>query len=136
MDSNLKNSFSFIYLVLSLDILVITLTSDGLLQIQYLLGLIGAITFLGSMVAINILTNDSTFNKGSIRKAMTISSFVVYFLMLGITISGKSDTGNTERAKFVSEHFTYVMEFIISFYFGAKIVDKIVDRKDKKDLTN
>lgn len=120
-------------IIIGLDVAVLQLTSIGWLHIQYLIGTIGFVTFFSTLVMLNLVTGSSNLDRGELRKTITITTFVIYFLLIGLDLQGHSNTADNERTTFIMKHFTYLVELITSFYFGTKIIETV--KKPSEDKT-
>ena len=115
------------FLVVVLDVLALALgTLTDTVPIALSLGCIGIITFIGVLMLTNYLSHDLALAKKEMRKALAASFTMVYLIFLALVVFGESSTVETETAKTIVGHFTWVVGVIITFYFGSRLLE---DRK-------
>ena len=102
-------------------------------------GGVGLVTFLGVLMLANFLSESSNLDKGEVRKAITASCFAVYFAITGLLLEARSTaptaltaptaqgTTETELAKTIVAHLTYLVGIIVAFYFGSRSVEKYLE---------
>jgi hypothetical protein len=109
-------------LVVALDILALSLgTLIDAVPIALSIGCIGIITFVGVLMLTNYLSHNLDFAKKEMRKALAASFTMVYLIFLALVVFGEASTVETETAKTIVGHFTWVVGVIITFYFGSRL---------------
>lgn len=112
-------------LVVALDILALALgTLIDAVPIALSLGCIGIITFVGVLMLTNYLSHDLGFAKKEMRKALAASFTMVYLIFLALVVFGETSAEETELAKTIVGHFTWVVGGIITFYFGSRLLEE------------
>ena len=112
-------------LVVALDILALALgTLIDAVPIALSLGCIGIITFVGVLMLTNYLSHDLGFAKKEMRKALAASFTMVYLIFLALVVFGETSAEETELAKTIVGHFTWVVGVIITFYFGSRLLEE------------
>jgi cation transport ATPase len=124
-------AFLIATLVVVLDILALALgTIIQAVPVALSLGCVGIITFVGVLTLSNYLSRDPALAKKEIRKAIAASFTLMYLALLALVVFGKVPSANTELAKTVVGHFTWIVGIIIVFYFGSRSVEEYVKRKE------
>lgn len=101
-------------------------------QITCALASVGAITFLGILMLVNSLSDSENVDKGEMRKAIAGSLVVLYLALLSLLSFRKSCSANTEVAKTIIQHFTTLVEIVVIFYFGSRVVEKYTEHLTTK----
>ncbi|HCJ66914.1 MAG TPA: hypothetical protein DHV62_06205 [Elusimicrobia bacterium] len=57
---------------------------------------------------------------------------MVYFVVLSWVLSPKLSVSDSELAKTVVGHFTYIIGIIVVFYFGSRSVEKYLETKKEE----
>lgn len=91
----------------------------------------GVITFLGILMLVNYLSNSSALDKGEMRKAIAGSFIIVYFALVSLLTFTPEFFSDTELARAIIGHFTYLVGIIIVFYFGSRSVEEYLKIKEK-----
>jgi len=133
---NLRKTGAFVIalLVVALDILALALgTIIPAVPIALAIGCIGIITFIGVLTLSNYLSHDPDLAKKEMRKAIAASFTLVYLALLTLVIFNKDTIADTELAKTIVGHFTWIVGIIIIFYFGSRSVDEYLKRKELKE---
>lgn len=118
-----------------LDISVLFLGTDSIkglsLSIPWSVGSMGIITFVGILLHVNYLSNDTELNKREMRKAIAASLIAVYCTLVPLIIfeSPKFTDTQLDLAETAIVDFSWVIGVIILFYFGSRSIDKWVDYK-------
>ena len=112
-------------LVVALDILALALgTITDAVPIALSIGCIGVITFIGVLLLTNYLSHDPELAKKEMRKAIAASFTMVYLVFLALVVFGETSAGETELAKSIVGHFTWVVGIIVTFYFGSRLLEE------------
>ena len=120
--------------VVVLDILALALgTIIAAVPVALSVGCVGVITFVGVLTLSNYLSCDPELHKREMRKAIAASFTLVYLSLLPLILSGKTLSAETELAKTIVGHFTWIIGIIIIFYFGSRSVEEYLKRKDQKE---
>jgi len=133
---NLRKTGAFIIalLVAAFDILALALgTIISAVPIALSIACVGVITFVGVLTLSNYLSRDPELARKEMRKAIAASFTLVYLALLALVVFNEDSIADTELAKTVVGHFTWVVGIIIIFYFGSRSVDEYLKRKDLKE---
>jgi uncharacterized membrane protein YcaP (DUF421 family) len=123
-------AFLIAAVIVILDICVIALgTIMDEVPVTLTIGCVGVITFIGTLVFTNYLSGDAELAKKELRKAITAAFTLVYLVFLGLVVFGDTFGEETELAKTVVGHFTWIVGIIITFYFGSRIVESMRQNK-------
>lgn len=118
--------------VVVLDILALALgTVIPTVPVALSIGCVGFITFVGVLMLSNYLSRDPGLAKTEMRKAIAAAFILVYLVLLALVVFSKDSLANTELAKTVVGHFTWIVGIIIIFYFGSRSVEEYLKRKEK-----
>jgi hypothetical protein len=101
-------------------------------RVFFCMACVGIITLLGMLVLTNFLSESSELSTGELRKSLAASSIVVYFVVLSWVLSPKLSVSDSELAKTVVGHFTYIIGIIVVFYFGSRSVEKYLETKKEE----
>jgi hypothetical protein len=82
---------------------------------------IGVVTFIGMLSTANYASKTLDYKGGEMRTALA-SSIVIMYLVLVSFFSFSTKDISSPMAASVLQHFTYVVEIVIVFYFGSKAV--------------
>ena len=126
-----KTAFIMAIIIGALDIGVLYLGTFSKIPISWSVGSVGVITFLGMLMLANYLSVSPKIDKGEIRKAIATSCFVVYFVLLALVSFTGFDPSDTEVAKTMIGHFSYVVGIVAVFYFGSRPVEEYIKLKEK-----
>jgi len=127
-------AFGIASLIIALDILALALgTIIATVPIALSIGCVGIITFIGVLILTNYLSRDPDLAKKEIRKAIAATFTLVYLIFLALVIFGKVFAAETDLAKTIVGHFTWIVGIIIIFYFGSRSVDEYLKRKELKE---
>lgn len=136
-EQRLKNSMLFAALLVSFTVFFQVLSAAKIIPAQYLIGIVAVITFIGTLMISNYLSGSIELDKGEVRKSITITTFVVYFTMIGLCTYGDYSSWDKETAQMLMKHFTWLVEIVALFYFGSSIVrDLKGDRNENKNADN
>lgn len=129
-----KGSLIIALLIVVLDILVLALgTITDAIPVTFSIGCVAVITFTGVLVLTNYLSRDPELAKREIRKSIAAAFTLVYLLLLGLVVFGRSFVASTELAETIVGHFTWVVGIIIIFYFGSRSVEEYLKGKNSKE---
>ena len=127
-------AFVIALLVVALDILALALgTIIPTVPVALSIGCVGVITFVGVLVLSNYLSHDPELAKKEIRKAIAASFTLVYLVFLALVVFGEAFPAETELAKTVVGHFTWIVGIIMVFYFGSRSVEEYLKRREQKE---
>ena len=126
-----KTAFIMAIIVGFLDILVLYIGTIRPAHIGWAVASTGVITFLGTLMLINHLSKSTDFDKGEVRKAMTGSFIVVYFSLVSLLTLTDIGVSDTELAKTIISHFTYLVGIVVVFYFGSRAVENYLSLPQK-----
>jgi hypothetical protein len=126
-----RTAFIMAIIVGFLDILVLYLGTIRPTLIGWAVASTGIITFLGTLMLINHLSKSTDFDKGEVRKTMTGSFIVIYFSLVSLLTLTDIGISDTELAKTIIAHFTYLVGIVIVFYFGSRAVENYLDLPQK-----
>ena len=124
-----KKAFIMAFIIGALDIVVLYLGTFQKIPISWSVGSVGVITFLGMLMLANYLSLSPKIDKGEIRKAIATSCFVVYFVLLALVSFTGFNPSDTEVAKTMIGHFSYVVGIVAVFYFGSRPVEEYIKLK-------
>ncbi len=85
------------------------------------LGLLGIVTFFTALIGGNILSKERDLTTGEVRRAIAISSTVVFF---GLFFLGSQQ----QYPKPIVDNFWIVYSVIIGFYFGTRALERTAKR--------
>lgn len=128
-----RTAFIIAMIVGFLDILVLYLGTIRPTLIGWVVASTGIIIFLGTLMLINHLSQSTDFDKGEVRKAMTGSFIVIYFSLVSLLTLTDIGISDTELAKIIIAHFTYLVGIVIVFYFGSRAVENYLDMPQKPE---
>ncbi|ADE36571.1 hypothetical protein [Methanohalophilus mahii] len=128
-----RTAFIIAIIVGFLDILILYLGTIRPAHIGWAVASTGIITFLGTLMLINHLSKSTDFDKGEVRKAMTGSFIVVYFSLVSLLTLTDIGISDTELAKTIIAHFTYLVGIVVVFYFGSRAVENYLDLPQKPE---
>jgi len=133
-NSRKKGAFGISFLIITFDILALALgTIIATVPITLSIGCIGIVTFIGVLALSNYLSQDPELAKKEMRKAIAASFTLVYLVFLALVVFSEDLLAETELAKTVVGHFTWVVGIIIVFYFGSRSVEEYLKRKEAKE---
>jgi len=98
----------------------LTLLLDSLIGI----GIMGIGILLTVLIGGNILSKEHELTAGEVRRAIAISFVSVFFGLLAVGESIKTDTSVLTK---ILENFWWIIITVIGFYFGGRSAEKIVD---------
>ena len=125
-------AFVIALLVVALDILALALgTIVDTVPIALSIGCVGVITFVGVLTLSNYLSRDPELAKKEVRKAIAASFTLVYLVLLALVLFSEASSADTELAKTVVGHFTWIVGIIIIFYFGSRSLEEYLKRKEQ-----
>jgi hypothetical protein len=115
------------------DLLVVPLlvTIMGI-PVQWIFVALGIITFFGILLIVNYMSGSSPLDTGEIRKALTGSFVILYFVLVPLITFGGITVTQGEAVKTIITNFTWIVGAIIIFYFGSRAVEEYVKIKDDK----
>ena len=126
-------AFGIALSIVALDILVLTLgTIIDIIPIALSIGCVGIITFVGVLTLSNYLSRDPELAKREMRKAIAASFTLVYLALLALVVFSKDPLADTELAKTIVGHFTWIVGIIIIFYFGSRSVEEYLKTKEQE----
>ena len=129
-NSRKKGAFGIATLIIALDILALALgTIIDAIPVALSIGSVGIITFIGVLTLSNYLSRDPGLAKREMRKALAASFTLIYLVLLALVIF-EPFPAETELAKTVVGHFTWIVGIIIIFYFGSRSVEEYLKRKE------
>ena len=102
------------------------------LSIPWSVGSIGIITFVGILLHVNYLSNDTELSKREMRKAIAASLIAVYCTLVPLIIFELPNFTNDKQFELATTaiaDFSWVIGAVIVFYFGSRSVDKWIDYK-------
>lgn len=125
------NSFRMVLMLVVIDLIILPLLV-WLLKIptSWIFIGIGIITFFGVLVISNYLSDTSPLNSGEIRKAVTSSFVVTYFVLVSMVTLGSVNLPGDEPVKTIVTNFTWIVGVIVIFYFGSRAVEEYVKAKN------
>ncbi len=124
-------AFVIALLVVVFDILALALgTIIPAVPVALSIGCVGVITFVGMLTLSNYLSRDPGLAKREVRKAIAAAFTLVYLIFLALVIFSEASPADTELAKTVVGHFTWIVGIIIIFYFGSRSVEEYLKRKE------
>ncbi len=124
-------AFVIALLIVALDILALALaTIIDAVPVALSIGCVGVITFVGMLTLTNYLSHDPELAKKEVRKAIAASFTLVYLVFLALVVFSEAPSADTELAKTVVGHFTWIVGIIIIFYFGSRSLDEYLKRKE------
>lgn len=127
-----RKGFFVAFVIAFLDVLVLIMGLKlEFFPVQWSIGSVGVITFFGTLMLVNFLSESENVDKGEMRKAMAASFIAVYFALLSLLTNTEFSSSSTELYKIIIEHFTYLVGIIIIFYFGSSSVREYVSSKKK-----
>jgi len=115
-----------------LDILFLYLGASEILPITCSVGSVGIVTFFGILMLANYLSGDEKLEKGEVRKSITGSFVAVYFTLVSLLTFTGFGPSETETAKTIIGHFTYLVGLIVVFYFGSSSVRQYLEIKERR----
>ncbi len=118
-------SFLAVVDLLIVPLLVITMG----IPVQWIFIAMGVITFFGILLIVNYMSGSSPFDTGEIRKALTGSFVVLYFVLVPLVTFGGITVTQGETVKTILTNFTWIVGAIIIFYFGSRAVEEYVKIK-------
>ncbi len=125
-------TFVIALLIVVLDILALALgTIIDAVPISLSIGCVGIITFIGVLTLSNYLSGDPEFAKKEMRKAIAASFTLVYLVFLALVVFSEDFLAETELAKTVVGHFTWIVGIIMIFYFGSRSLEEYL-KKNKQ----
>jgi hypothetical protein len=125
-----RNGYVIASVIALLDVLVLILgLRFEFFHITWSIGSVGVITFFGTLMLINQLSESQNVDKGEMRKAMAASFIIVYFALLSLLTNSELGSSNSELSRVIIEHFTYLVGIIIVFYFGSSTVREYINKK-------
>lgn len=86
------------------------------------LSLLGIVTLFIALIGGNILSKERDLTTGEVRRAIAISSTVVFF---GLFFLGSQQ----QELKPIVDNFWIVYSIIIGFYFGTRAAEEILQRR-------
>ena len=126
-------AFVIAFLIVALDILALALgTINGIIPVALSVGCVGVITFVGVLALSNYLSRDPELAKKEVRKAIATSFTLVYLVLLALVVFSEAPPADTELAKTVVGHFTWIVGIIMIFYFGSRSLEEYLKRKEQK----
>ena len=127
-------TFVIAFLVVALDILALALgTVIPTAPVTLSIGCVGVITFVGVLVLSNYLSRDPELAKNEMRKAIAASFTLVYLVFLALVVFGETSVSETELARTVVGHFTWIVGIIVIFYFGSRLVQEFLRGKARNE---
>ena len=128
--------------IVILDVLAVALgTILEAVPMAFSIGCVGIVTFIGTLTLSNYLSDVPNLAKNEMRKAIAAAFTVVYLVFLGFVIfdpaastaadgATRAVTYDTELAKTIVGHFTWIEGIVIGFYFGSRILDRYKESQD------
>ncbi|MFH1647906.1 MAG: hypothetical protein ABID71_09555 [Chloroflexota bacterium] len=124
-----KGAFWMAALIVILDVGVIALGVADIVSVALSVGCVGVITFVGVLMLCNYLSHDPALATTEMRKAIAAAFTLVYLVFLGLVVFTDAAGADTELAKTIVGHFTWIEGIIIIFYFGSRAVEKYIENK-------
>lgn len=124
-------AFVIALLVVVFDILALALGTINIVPIALSIGCVGVITFVGMLTLSNYLSRDPGLAKREVRKAIAAAFTLVYLVLLALVVFNEASPVETELAKTVVGHFTWIVGIIIIFYFGSRSLEEYLKRKEQ-----
>lgn len=101
-------------------------------HIAWSVGCVGVITFLGVLMLVNYLSDSDAVDKGEMRKAIAGSVVAVYFALVSLLTFRGFYPQDTELAKTIVGHFTWLVGIVVVFYFGSRAATEYMEIRDQK----
>ena len=105
-------------IIVFLDVLFLYLGTSKILHITWSVGSVGIVTFFGILMLANYLSESPALEKGEVRKSIAGSFIAVYFTTVSLLTFAELSVSETETAKMIVGHFTYLIGIIVVFYFA------------------
>jgi hypothetical protein len=119
----------------TIDIIILLIAGIFFTEVSiYSIGIIGIVTFIGTLKFLNLLSGDAHIEQGEIRKAITISFIVVYFSLLSLVILENFGRFYTGVFQTLIDHFTYLVGIVVVFYFGSRSVEEYLKNKKERQM--
>lgn len=126
-----SNSLRMISILAIIDLVIIPLIISLLhIPIQWIFISIGIITFFGILLIANYMSGTSPFDSGEVRKALTGSFVLIYFLFVPLVTFGSLNIPVVEPIRTIITNFTWIVGAIVIFYFGSRAVEEFVKAKN------
>ena len=119
--------------IVFLDIFFLYLGTSKILHITWSVGSVGIVTFFGILMLVNYLSESPALEKGEVRKAIAGSFIAVYFTIVSLFTFTELSVSETETAKTIIGHFTYLIGIIVVFYFASSSVREYLRIKEKRE---
>lgn len=129
-----KGAFIIALVVTALDILALALgTTIDAVPVALSIGCVGIITFVGMLTVSNYLSRDPALSKNEMRKAIASAFTLVYLVLLALVFFGGLSSAESELARTIVGHFTWIVGIVIVFYFGSRPVEEYLKKNKQKD---
>jgi len=115
------------FVIVACDIIMLFL-AQRLNQLTWSIASVGVITFVGMLILANYASQTFGFEGGEMRTAIASSIVVVYFVLISFLTFSRGTLPEQPLATTVIQHFTYVVEIVIIFYFGSKAVTEALNK--------
>jgi hypothetical protein len=89
---------------------------------------IGVVTFIGMLATANYASETFELKGGEMRAAIAASTVIMYLVLVSFFTFSTGDVTPSSIPSTVIQHFTYVVEIVIIFYFGSKAVTESIKK--------
>lgn len=115
-----KNSFILGLIIVAMELVVLGLGTLNLIEVQWSVGGISIITFMGYLLLANYMAgSDSTENKLEVRNAIAATIINVHITLIGLCIFHADTIPNIENMLSIQSGLSRTVEVIILYYFGS-----------------
>jgi hypothetical protein len=114
--------------VIDLVLVPLLVTTMGI-PVQWIFIAMGIITFFGILLVVNYMSGSSPLDTGEIRKALTGTFVILYFVFIPMVTFGGIAVTQGEQVKTIITNFTWIVGAIIIFYFGSRAIEEYVKIK-------
>ncbi len=115
------------FTIVACDIIMLVL-AQFLNQFAWTIAGVGVITFVGMLIMANYASQTFGIERGEMRTAITASIIVVYIVLISFLTFTTETLSEQPLATTVIQHFTYVVEIVIIFYFASKAVTEAINK--------
>ena len=120
---NFSKAAAIVVIIVAANITVLYLGATPMIPLMWSIGGMGAITFFGTLILANLLSRSRNLDKGEIRKSITASLLVVYFVLISFIACTDCDVADSKYAETIIHSFTGIVGIMVAFYFGTRAVD-------------
>ncbi len=114
--------------IIDLVLVPLLVTTMGI-PVQWIFIAMGVITFFGILLVVNYMSGSSPLDTGEIRKALTGTFVILYFVFIPLVTFGGISVTQGDSVKTIITNFTWIVGAIIIFYFGSRAVEEYVKSK-------